>query len=53
MDPQLLELKTVRGNLISESINQMNVIVVKEGPKPVAETLGIEEKPKEEEKKGE
>lgn len=42
--------KTVRGNLISESINQMNVIVTKEGTKSIAETLGIEEKPKEEKK---
>jgi len=49
--------KTVRGNTISESIVQINMVVTSAGSKPLAEVLGIVEKepekkeePKKEEK---
>ena len=45
--------KTVRGNTISDRIAQINLVVVTSGEKPVAEILGIQEKPKEEKKVGE
>lgn len=39
--------KMVRGNTITEDIVQVNVKVVKEGPKPIEEILGISEKKEE------
>lgn len=44
--------KTIRGNIVSESINQMNLIVLKAGDKSVAASLGIEEKKPEEKTEG-
>lgn len=32
--------KTVRGNIISDEISQINIIVVKEGSQPLSEKLG-------------
>jgi len=45
----LRKKKTVRGNVISEAIAQINVAVKTQGNKTIPETLGIE--PKEEKKK--
>jgi small subunit ribosomal protein S6e len=42
--------KTIRGNIISEDIAQLNVKVLEAGSKSIVETLGITEKPKEEKK---
>jgi small subunit ribosomal protein S6e len=42
--------KTIRGNTLAEDIAQLNVKVVQAGAKPIAETLGIPEKPPKEKK---
>ncbi len=42
--------KTVCGHKINENIVQINLKVAKEGSKPLADALGIQEKPKEEKK---
>ncbi len=34
--------KTVRGNTISNEISQINVTVIKEGPSPISEMLGLD-----------
>ncbi len=39
--------KTVRGNIISESIAQINTIITKKGEKTIEELLGIKEEKKE------
>jgi len=39
--------KTVRGNIITTFISQINLKILKEGDKKITEVLGIEEKPKE------
>ena len=44
----LRKRKSVRGNTISPTISQINMKIIKYGPKSVEETLGI--KPKEEKK---
>jgi len=45
--PGLKRRKTVCGHKINESISQINMRVMKEGAKPLNETLGIEDKVKE------
>lgn len=42
--------KTVCGHKINENIVQINLKVIKEGTKKLADALGVEEKPKEEKK---
>jgi small subunit ribosomal protein S6e len=32
--------KTVRGNTVAEDIEQLNLVIVKEGEKPIEEILG-------------
>jgi ribosomal protein S6E (S10) len=50
--PKGLRLRrTVRGEVISDFTSQINLKVLKEGPKPLAEIFKKEEAPKEEEKK--
>ena len=44
--------KTVRGNIVSDQIAQINVVITKQGSKPIPEILGIVEK-KEESKEAE
>jgi small subunit ribosomal protein S6e len=34
--------KTVRGNIISEEISQINVSIIKEGPTPISQVLGLD-----------
>jgi small subunit ribosomal protein S6e len=53
----LKKRKTICGHKINESVSQINMIVVKEGAKPLNEVMGVEDKAKGEapkaEKKGE
>ena len=42
--------KTVRGNIISEDIVQINCKIIKKGEKPIEEILGKKEEKKEEQK---